>query len=591
MNKTIAKASLAGASRTCLLGLSLLSLSSLALSQISGWGDTRAGQLLTVKQSETTPVSLLAVGDARSVASLSFASFALRLDGTVAGWGTNQWGMIGPTPDGTLLTSATTIPGLSGVVELQAGSLSLYALTASRDLYSWGANTRGELGQGIYAANLPIGLVGRLNPGDRYVAATRNLFVIRADGTLEGAGENGNFTLNRAERNDIFPSLIPITGIPPVKDVSANVGQTLAVTNDGTVLRWGADYQGYSIVRHEPSPVAGLPSVRRVFVGGSADFAIDESGVLWSWGNFNSDNLGRPADAATNYDPYTGYVAPAPIPGLPTISKVVVSNGAVLALGTDGSVWSWGSSYGELGFPSSSLDTRYPHQVTGLGPVGDLAASYSVLALAATSRLTGFTLAETTTHGYRNVKGTVTLDRPAGPGGVRVSLASRTLGQNVPNGLPTSGTALKLTAVPSPRPTLRKVWKVRNTTNVTRYLTAWTLFAPQAQSITVAPNSDAYFVTQAWPCNVPSLELLFEGTQYVSLAISNNQTGDTPLNVFASYGVPAEVVVPEGQTSAQFDVFANEVPVDARAEITATKGDASFTTVLKTVLESDRPKP
>ena len=579
-------------SRALLAGLlvsSFASLPTLALAQVSAWGGSQGGQLMNLDYSDVSPILLPGTSGYKGVANLGFGSLGIAPDGTVVGWGTNQWGMLGATPDGTVQLAPVTVPGLSNVVEIQAGSLSAYALTASRDLYAWGYNLKGSLGIGTVTYTSPPTFVTHLNPGDRFVAGMGyNLFVIRADGTLEGTGNNNNWALNLPDRTANASSLVPIPGIPPVKDVFGGGACTMAVLADGTVMRWGADYTGAALyygTRREPEIVPGVANMKRVYTVGSVSYAIDNDGRVWTWGDPYS---------ALNPIPFAtpGYQDPAPVPGLPRITKLVVTNQDIAALGEDGSVWSWGEQYYSfLGYPGTG-QSRTPQRVPGLSPVSDIAASYNhKLALAATSRLTGFTLAETVTHGYRNVKGTVTLDTPAGPGGVRVTLSSRTFGQNIPNGLPTSGTALKLTAVPSPRPSLRKVWKVRNTTNVTRYLTAWTLLAPETQNITVAPNSDAYFVTQAWPCNIPSLELLFEGNQYVSLAVSNNALGDTPLNVFANYAVPAEVVVPEGQTSATFDVFANEVPVDARAEIVASKGDVTFTQVLKTVLESDKPKP
>ncbi|MES4792295.1 MAG: hypothetical protein C4321_04295, partial [Chloroflexota bacterium] len=75
---------------------------------------------------------------------------------------------------------------------------------------------------------------------------------------------------------------------------------------------------------------------------------------------------------------------------------------------------------------------------------------------------------------------------------------------------------------------------------------------------TVAPNSDTYFVTaKTWS----PLGILFENGSAVALGLTTNQTGPTPLNLFATVALPNEVVVPEGQTTLEFDIFANEVPV------------------------------
>ncbi len=587
MKTTISKALLAGA-----LVSSFASLPTLALAQVSGWGGSQNGQLLVQKYEELSPVPLAGLDDARGVASLGgVGALAIRGNGTVVGWGRNQNGLLGSSPEGTIQLVPETVPGLNDVVEIGTTILSAYAVTKSRDLYTWGFNYQGQTGQGALTLDSPVALVGHLGAGDRVVPGENTLFIVRADGTLVGTGYNYYWSLNLPDRSQNQYSFVTIPGIPPVKDVSSTNGETLAVTADGNVLSWGSTPGSFGTYI-PPTPVPGLSNIVKVYSGGEgsvfgADFALDAQGQVWSWGDGGSSGrLGRPFVIVNNE-------APAVIPNLPPIAKLVVTRRNVFALATDGSLWSWGYVPGPLGYPvPGGNPVGLPRRVPGLSPVGAFAADYgNAYAIAATSRLTGLALAETTTRGYRNVKGTVTLDKPAGPGGVRVALSCRTFGTNVPNGLPTSGSALKLTALPSPRPTLKKVWRVRNTTNVTRYLTAWTVFAPTTQNIVVAPNSDAYFVSNALPCGIPSLEVLFEGSNYVALNVSTNAQGDTPLNVFANYAVPAEVVVPEGATSVEFDAFANEVPVDASAEIVATKGDATFAVKVKTLLESDRPKP
>jgi hypothetical protein len=87
----------------------------------------------------------------------SLAAYALQSDGTVLGWGANGGGQVG---DGTLMGRLTpvAVSGLgsgSGVVAVSAGASFATALKADGTVVAWGSNDVGELGDGTsYPQNL-----------------------------------------------------------------------------------------------------------------------------------------------------------------------------------------------------------------------------------------------------------------------------------------------------------------------------------------------------------------------------------------------------------------------------------------------------
>jgi alpha-tubulin suppressor-like RCC1 family protein len=87
-------------------------------------------------------------------------SLGLRADGTVVGWGRNNYGQIG---DGTFSTRrrAVLVKGLSGVAQIAGGRQNSIAVTAGGSVYTWGEDIYGQLGDGSVSntgRNLP-GLV------------------------------------------------------------------------------------------------------------------------------------------------------------------------------------------------------------------------------------------------------------------------------------------------------------------------------------------------------------------------------------------------------------------------------------------------
>jgi alpha-tubulin suppressor-like RCC1 family protein len=72
---------------------------------------------------------------------------AVKTDGTVLAWGSNQDGELGlNTTDTNTHGTAVAVPGLANIVAVAAGSKHSLALDSSGALYAWGDNSSGQLG-------------------------------------------------------------------------------------------------------------------------------------------------------------------------------------------------------------------------------------------------------------------------------------------------------------------------------------------------------------------------------------------------------------------------------------------------------------
>lgn len=123
------------------------------------WGDNNAGQLGYDAPADCgrsanipcqrTPRQVPGIEDAVAIAAGFDHTLVLLRDGQVLSFGANTAGQLGrSTPEATN-QAPTPIAGLENIVQIGAGSENSFALDADGDLYAFGANQEGQLGQGM----------------------------------------------------------------------------------------------------------------------------------------------------------------------------------------------------------------------------------------------------------------------------------------------------------------------------------------------------------------------------------------------------------------------------------------------------------
>lgn len=91
-------------------------------------------------------------------------SCALRADGSVACWGSNDVGQIGATTVDVMVTSPTMVTGLPPVVHVASAAYATCAATAGGEVWCWGGNDEGTLGDGTRTSRLSPAMVIDLCP-------------------------------------------------------------------------------------------------------------------------------------------------------------------------------------------------------------------------------------------------------------------------------------------------------------------------------------------------------------------------------------------------------------------------------------------
>lgn len=228
------------------------------------------------------PVEVALPSAARQVSVDVSHACALLVGGEVFCWGGNTFGQLGQGTRETFIATPVQVPGLSDVVAIRAGNTQTFARTAGGEIYSWGVSARiGRSG----APNSPA-LVEGVTSAVQVHAGFGHACARLADGTLQCWGINGDGQAGGEGTGVPTARTVALPG--PATDVAAGDYHTCAVVG-GRVLCFGRNLSGQlgdgtTTSRSTPTPVPGLSDVDRVFASGLSTCALTNSGEVFCWG-------------------------------------------------------------------------------------------------------------------------------------------------------------------------------------------------------------------------------------------------------------------------------------------------------------------
>jgi hypothetical protein len=297
-------------------------------------------------------------------------TLALTTDGQVWSWGYNGAGELG---NGTTVSSnvPVRVNGLTGIKAVTAGQNFSAAVGQDGSLWTWGINDAGQLGNGRSGPGTWVSTPTRV-PGISNVTAVAQMYhhtvALTADGSLFAWGQNLNGQLgNNTRTSSNVP--VKVAGIANVVSIGVENFTSIASKADGTVWAWGAGavVSGDSFADSTvPVQVAGLSNVASVAAGRGFALALRRDGTAAGWGANDSGQLG---DGTTVNRP-----TPVDVKDLRGATALAAGLGQGLALLADGTVKAWGANKdGELG-TAGAATVLTPTTVGGLTGIAAIAA-------------------------------------------------------------------------------------------------------------------------------------------------------------------------------------------------------------------------
>ncbi len=153
----------------------------------------------------------------------NWASFAVRSDGTLFGWGADDGGALGNgTSGGSVLTPAP-VPGLTGVTQVASNNGATLAL-AGGTVWAWGWNYIGQLGDGTTVSRLSPERLALTGVAQIAVGISGGSAAVRSDGTLLTWGGNGFGNLGNGTQGGYTVTPAPVRSLTGVSQVAFGGG-------------------------------------------------------------------------------------------------------------------------------------------------------------------------------------------------------------------------------------------------------------------------------------------------------------------------------------------------------------------------------
>lgn len=267
---------------------------------VYGWGKDRnsgkVGDGTTDPRSE--PVRVRGLPDVAEVAAGVHHSLALTSDGDVYAWGRNDdKGSLGVDTSDTAVTKPMRVSDLSEVTDVAAGFGYSLAVTADGDVYSWGRNTNGQLGDGTIADRGEPTRVENVSDATMVSAGGWQSAALTTDGAAYTWGyswyhrsDSDSPAERKGSKQEGITAPVRVSEVSDVAAVSADSGHAALTTDDGALYAWGHDVyskleSGADEPRYEPARVNGIANVAALSAGGGETGVAIADGELFEWGN------------------------------------------------------------------------------------------------------------------------------------------------------------------------------------------------------------------------------------------------------------------------------------------------------------------
>jgi alpha-tubulin suppressor-like RCC1 family protein len=308
--------------------------------------------------SNETNIIIMAQGSWSAFAGGNSHSIALKTDGTLWSWGSNQSGQLGNgTTDSRITADAVGTDSDWSMITI-SDSYTL-AIKTNRTLWAWGLNDIYQLGLGNDTNRNTPSQVGTLSDWSIVIAASTQTSGLKTNGTLWswGCGMLGNGVYFGTKTK---PFLIgtqsdwSVLAMGGMHTIALKTNKTLWAWGDNTVGQLGdPGIEDVTI----PNPIGIQSDWSMIASGTNYGIALKTNNILWAWGQNGSGQLGL----NDSIDRFT----PSQVGINSDWSKISAGDRHTIGIKTNGTLWVWGNNmWYQLGLGSGIDDRITPTQLT-----------------------------------------------------------------------------------------------------------------------------------------------------------------------------------------------------------------------------------
>ena len=258
--------------------------------RLYAWGYDQFSQLGDdfAQEYQPTPKAIILAPGVTPIAISAGSDFSLAIgsDGRLYAWGADYAGQIGngditeyqPIPE-----AVTLAPGVTPVA-ISAGNDFSLAIGSDGNLYAWGYDMSGQLGNDMMTSSQPSPEVIGLAPDVTATAISAGgefSLAIGSDGNLYAWGDNGNDELGDANTDlyQLTPEQITLApGVLPTA-ISAGDYDSLAIGSDGNLYAWGWNIfgevgDGTTTERDSPEVITLATDVTPTAISAGSGFSL-----------------------------------------------------------------------------------------------------------------------------------------------------------------------------------------------------------------------------------------------------------------------------------------------------------------------------
>ena len=330
------------------------------------WGSNDSGQLGdNTKVSKSSPVQTISGGNSwRYVASYRQFTSAIKTDGTLWSWGDNTYGELGDNTTVHKSSPVQTIAGGNNWLQVSSGFYYTAAIAGQSSPYITNVAITGTTATTMLSSYTYTAVM-------TYNNGTTSTDCSQLSWTTGKTGKTGASAVTAVTPSSVTVSADldgtdSINAIVPVSGLSGSLNIT--TTNSITASLWGCGYNlvgelGDNTRTGRSSPVqtiTGGTNWKYIACGNYTACGIKSDGSLWLWGSGSNGQFGDNSPTNKSSPVQT-------ISGGTNWKRVASGNMHTAAIKTDGTLWTWGfGSNGQLG-DGTAVDKSSPVQTIAGG--------------------------------------------------------------------------------------------------------------------------------------------------------------------------------------------------------------------------------